>query len=58
MRSWFENGSTASDEIVNYRLTPVPTKRTHDGLTESEQKRVSTATRLQEEEKAHGEEDR
>ena len=58
MRSCVENGSTASNEIVNYRLTPVPTKRRHDDLTESEQKRVSTATCLQEEEKAHGEEDR
>ena len=58
MRSCFENGSTASDEIVNFRLTPVPTKRRYDGYTESERKRVSTATRLQEEEKPHGEEDR
>ena len=58
VRSGFENGSTASDEIVNYRLTPVPTKRRNDGLTESVQKRVSTATCLQEEEKAHGEGDR
>ena len=58
MRSCFENGSNASDEIVNYRLTPVPIKRRHDDLTESERKRVSTATSLKEEEKAHGEEDR